>query len=510
MSKIYSPTTTENATTMAAIDSPSKPLPLPSSKTRWTFPYTRYLTVFLCFSACFIICFARVNLNIALVQMSKPPVNESTWNSTIPYQKSYGWNQKTQGIILGSFFWTYTIFQVPSGVLAEFFGGKWMVSIALISSVILNLLTPVIAESLVLFVGSRMLLGMLQAGVFSGSFAILTDWVPSFERSLSYSMLRVGAIIGTVCINVLSGYLIDAVGWPSVFYVPSFITIAFTVVYFVTLKNRPNEFAFTSESELALIAANNVKRVEPKWSQIPFKLIFTNGPVLSAGFLKFSYFWLFFTIQSKLPTYLDAVVGMDIKSNGNVNGMFTLFNGISLTVTGWLSDQVIHRGYLSRIATRKLFVFIAIIGSGFLLAVIPSISSKSALLTLLYSSALLLGFSSGGDVPLPAEMSPNMPATIFSLVNMLSMFSGFCAPHYAGIILDSVPGTLAYRWSIIFYTTFAICLIATTLFFIFASCERQHFDYVVAGQIKEQQFNKKKETIEHKDESNCKTTVSLE
>lgn len=378
-------------------------------------------------------------------------------------------------------------FQVPAGVLVEKFGSKWIVSTALITSTMLNFLTPTLADHLVLLIASRMVLGLLQAGVFSGSFALLTNWMPLTERSLSYSFLRVGAIIGTIAINILTGHLCLNYGWPSAFYVPGLIASLFTLIFVLLVKNHPSDYKCISDAELKLITTNNPKRIEPKLSQIPWQLIFTNRPVLTAGFLKFSYFWLFFTIQTKLPTYLDTVMGMDLKSNGNINGMFNLFNGISLTVTGWLSDQIILRNYLSRIHTRKVFTFIAIFGSGLLIALIPSISSQRGILTLLYSSAFLLGFSSGGDVPLPAEMSPNMPATIFALINCLCMISGFAAPQFAGLILDSVAGSLAYRWSIIFYTSFAICSFATVLFIIYASCERQLFDFLVVGEEEKRQ-----------------------
>lgn len=475
------------------------------TKSSFTMPGVRYFMVLLVFTGTFFACFTRVNINIALVAMTKSP--NSTANSSIVDVKTYDWNQNTQGTILASFYWTYMIFQVPGGVLVENIGGKWLVSVALVSSSLINFLTPFLADYLYLFIGSRMFLGMIQAGLFSGSFSIVTNWIPVHQRSFSYSLIRVGAIIGTIAINVFTGYLSANFGWPYSFYIPGLMGSAFVLIFIIFMQDYPSQCKCITDAELKLIQTSNPKRAEPKLSQIPWALILTNVPVLIAGFLKFSYFWLFFLIQSKLPTYLDTIAKMDLKSNGNVNGMFHLFNCISLTFSGWLSDQVIHRGYLSRIHTRKTFTFIAIMGSGLLLALIPSISSQSLLLFLLYASAFLLGFASGGDVPLPAEMSPSMPATVFSLINMLSMISGFAAPQYAGLILESGPGSLADRWAIIFYTTFAICIVATLLFLIFASCERQNFDFVVVEALMKKEISK--DTNQPKD-INTSTSVSVQ
>lgn len=495
--------------------SPSESFQMQRQSKSFTFPGVRYMILILCSTSCLFTCFTRANINIALVAMTKHSTNSSDFNSTfnsnatstdMSTMKTYDWNQNVQGTILGSFFWTYTVFQIPAGMLVEKFGGKWIVSVALISSVVINMLTPEMANQLETFIASRMLLGLLGAGVFSGCFAILTNWIPKSQRSLSYSLLRVGAIIGTIAINIVSGYLCATLGWPSVFYWPAFITALFTVIFILLMQSHPCDHRFISSNELTLIQSSNGKRIEPSLSQIPWPMVLTNGPVLSAGFIKFSYFWLFFTIQSKLPTYLDTVMGMDLKSNGNINGLFNAFNGISLFITGWLSDRIIERGYMSRIITRKVFTVIAIMGSGLLLALIPTFSSANDILLVLYSSAFLLGFASGGDVPLPAEMSPSMPATIFSLINMVCMISGFTAPQFAGLILVHVDGSMVYRWSIIFYTTFAICSLATILFIFYASCERQDFDFYVLGENN----NGKKETVKEINESKdrCTSTSS--
>ena len=168
---------------------------------------------------------------------------------------------------------------------------------------------------------------------------------------------------------------------------------------------------------------------------------------------------------------------MDIASNGVTNSIFLTAYGISLSATGYASDRVIESGILSRTNTRKVFTFIAGFGSGMAVILIPFVGSSVPLLILLLVFGFLCqGFSSGGDVPIPSEMSKKYPATIFALVNMMSMVSGSVAPMTVGYILNR-SSDVVQSWKLIFTSAGIFSMICTVIFLIFASAERQPFDF---------------------------------
>ena len=108
--------------------------------------------------------------------------------------------------------------QVPSGRLAEEFGGRWVVAISLLGSGILNLATPSLTYSTVSLIASRVVLGFLQAGLFPACFAIIYNWFPLHERSTAYAIMEVGTMIGSISGSALAGYMADhgfAGGWVS-------------------------------------------------------------------------------------------------------------------------------------------------------------------------------------------------------------------------------------------------------------------------------------------------------
>jgi len=58
----------------------------------------------------------------------------------------FAWPKSTQGHILGSFFYGYVISHIPSGLLAERYGAKWVLFGFLSLSTVGTLLTPAAAR----------------------------------------------------------------------------------------------------------------------------------------------------------------------------------------------------------------------------------------------------------------------------------------------------------------------------------------------------------------------------
>jgi len=71
------------------------------------------------------------------------------------------WPKHIQGHILGAFFYGYLISQIPGGLLAERYGGKWVLAVFACLSTLSTLLTPVAARlSFVLLIVLRICCGI--------------------------------------------------------------------------------------------------------------------------------------------------------------------------------------------------------------------------------------------------------------------------------------------------------------------------------------------------------------
>jgi ACS family sodium-dependent inorganic phosphate cotransporter len=414
--------------------------------------------------------------------------------------KTYEWDQSMQGLILGSFFYAYIIFQMPAGIVAEKYGGRWVIALCLFGSAVVSLITPVITDLHVgVLIFARFVMGGCQAGMFPAAFGVLCKWMPLKERSSAFALLHVGAKIGASLPLFCSGILIGNYGWPSMFYLPGILATVVFVAFTLFVRSSPEEHPFISVEELMHIkedssndnqdnnnesnnsfpsssAESEKKSVMPS---IPWIKIITNQHVMTVAFFQFACFFILTTFFSLLPKYLNEVIHVDISTNGRINGILNSLSLITLTTTGFISEVIIQKGWLTRTQTRKSFSLLSGLATGICMFLIPSAGcNESTLQIIVYSASILSGFMNGSDTPLASEMSSNFPAALFALLNMISTSTGFIAPAFAGAILQGMQDDPVKAWSIIFYFCGSLAVVATALFLMFASAERQPFDYI--------------------------------
>lgn len=489
----------------------------------------RYIVVLVVLMASTIEYVCRYNINVSMVAMVKqqnlteddfeeacPIPFEKLNETTIQTHGSYDWDSETQGIILGAFFYTYTALQIPSGRLAEVFGGKWIVAFSLLGSGILNLLTPLLTSSVWLMVASRLILGLLQCGLFPACFAIIFNWFPLKERSVAYAALEIGTMLGSVWAAGMAGYLAEhgfAGGWPSTFYVSGTIAVISFFIWTPFITSSPEEHRLMSVTEIKDIRRDStltksvevsVEQKTPKKKKkraVPWLAIFTNKAVLANVFSKFFLRWTFYTLVMKLPTYLHDVLHLSPTKNGIINASMYLVAMIPMLVVGYVSEQLIIRKYLTRTNCRKVFVSCAAFGSAICVACVPSFGcNSSAVIGLLLAGNLFQAFDGAGNICNPGELSKHYATTIFAIVNMLNTSIGFIVPYLIGIILKAGEGRNPLdTWSFIFYLASGLSVLSGVIYLIFGSGERQRFDY---GKLQEEEDDDDEEDPESGDGSN--------
>ena len=74
-------------------------------------------------------------------------------------------------------------------------------------------------------------------------------------------------------------------------------------------------------------------------------------------------------------------------------------------------------------------------------------------------------------------MTKNFASVTFSMAAMIGAVPGFVAPLFAGLFLDYVKNQWT-AWCIVYGTTGLFMILATVVFVIFGSAEKQNFDFV--------------------------------
>lgn len=81
-------------------------------------------------------------------------------------QGEFDWDGETVGIILSSFFWGYLITHLPGGILAERWGGKYLLSVGILSTAFFTLISPTAAKAgSGWLIATRVLMGLGEVNI---------------------------------------------------------------------------------------------------------------------------------------------------------------------------------------------------------------------------------------------------------------------------------------------------------------------------------------------------------
>ncbi|MCA9112659.1 MAG: MFS transporter, partial [Planctomycetaceae bacterium] len=168
------------------------------------------------------------------------------------------------GWFMSSFFWTYSLFQVPSGWFSERSGTRVALTAFAIAWSIATLGISA-APGFWLLILAQMLMGIAQAGIFPASCNSIGFWMPMAQRSLACGILAAGMQVGAIFASGLTGELLIPLGWRWVFIVYSIPGIVWAAGYFVRFRNRPEQDTRVNTAELSLIqAGRTTEQAEPE------------------------------------------------------------------------------------------------------------------------------------------------------------------------------------------------------------------------------------------------------
>ncbi|XP_023166495.2 putative inorganic phosphate cotransporter [Drosophila hydei] len=477
----------------------------------------------------------RVNLSVAIVAMVNqtaiphsnssvldndtcplPPAprpNGSFWQSvSTPAEGEFVWDEATQGLVLGSFFYGYVLTQVPGGRMAELVGGKRIYGYGVLITAIFTLLTPLAAHwDLPLLVLVRILEGMGEGVTYPAMHAMLAHWIPPLERNKFAAVVYAGSNIGTVISMPLTGWLCSQQflgGWPSAFYIFGLLGLVWFVCWMYLVYDKPSEHPRISRKERAYIERSLQHEQQQQQQQqlqqqqlhhhhqqlldedvlddeheetaavasevdaIPWRSLLGSVPLWAILLTQCGQSWAFYTQLTELPTYMSNILHFDIQSNALLNAVPYLtswFVGIACSA---LADWMLARRYISLLNSYKLWNSIA--------SVVPSLG----LIGIIYVGCdwvwvtfMLAGVGSfGGAVYAGNQMnhialSPRYAGTMYGITNSAANICGFLAPYVIGLIINHRE-TLT-QWHIVFWLAAGLNIAGNFIYLIFASADEQ-------------------------------------
>ncbi len=245
--------------------------------------------------------------------------------------------------LLGSlFFLGYFFFQIPGALYAANKSAKKLIFWSLILWGAAAMATGMISDINALIV-IRFMLGVVESAVFPAMLILLSRWFTKTERSRTNTFLILGNPATILWMSILSGYLINSVGWRWMFILEGAPAIIWAFFWWRLVDDKPKDAKWlTPDEKLALEEQLQKEQqgIKPvKNYAVAFKsrvviLLCLQYALWSIGVYGFV-MWL--------PSIIKAAPDMDIVSTGWLSSVPYVFAIIGMLSASYYSDKTLNR-----------------------------------------------------------------------------------------------------------------------------------------------------------------------
>jgi len=263
---------------------------------------------------------------------------------SVSFKSDIALTKEQIGRILGAFFFTYALVQVPAGWASDRFGGRRMLTGYIMIWSLFTGITGLMHGFWGLLL-ARLGCGMSEAGAYPTSGALIRRWIPLTGRARASSLVTFGGRIGGTLAPYLTALLILQLGsWRAALWVDCAAGLLIAGTYWFVVRNRPEEHPACNPVERALIGPPS-HEPGPSLRELAVALgAFSRSRslwLLSVGQFFTNVGWAF--LITWLPTYLA-----DEKHIEAIRGakMVTLILGVGMfgqLAGGWLCDWTTRR-----------------------------------------------------------------------------------------------------------------------------------------------------------------------
>ncbi|XP_055916061.1 putative inorganic phosphate cotransporter [Eupeodes corollae] len=401
----------------------------------------------------------------------------------------YLWDEKTKSIVLSSFFWGYVVTQIPSGQLAQKYGGQrilfWGISICSILSV----LTPFCAKigGWPFVCALRLVQGLCQGSVFPCTHNLISKWAPIKERGKLGTISYSGSQLGTALMLCVSGEIASSfMGWPGIFYMSGGAGCVWGLLWYFFASNSPSESRFISEEERLYIEMLPVPSAEsPKDTNeeetkrklpTPWLHILTSVPFYCCMLAHATNTWGYYTLLTQIPTYLKSILGMDIKKNALLSSL-PYWVMLMLSYFFLFISEVLRRTQcMSLSVSRKFFntvghwiPMLGLIAMGYMTKENETLAIALLMMIVGMNAACYLGFHLNH-----IDLSSNFAGTLMGMTNCAANLMSIMAPLAVGFIVTDEKNP--EQWKIIFFITAGFFFIGNLMFISFGKFETQYWN----------------------------------
>jgi MFS family permease len=392
--------------------------------------------------------------------------------------QEFGLDKITMGWSVSAFNWTYALFQVPGGWLADRLGSRIVLAAAITWWSIFTAATG-ISFSGTSLAAMRGLFGVGEAAAFPAASRALVRWWPAHRRAFGQGFQHSGSRLGAAIAPLLVVFLVSQFGWRSVFYLFGAGGILIALAWFIYYRDFPYLHFGVNAEELKLLDAGaqspapvaeasgrleagvppqriTVNPAQAARPPVPWKRILRSRDLWYLSMMYFCYGWVLWMYLQWLPTYLAEVRHFAQIKMGIGTSMPLLAATATNMAGGWISDALARKwGDLRRGRVAVSILGFLIAGA----AILPGVLVQSAATGLACLTIALAGLELTVAVSwaLCLDLAGDFSGSVTGVMNTWGNLGGAISAVMIGYL-----ATL-FGWTVPFLVASFLCLMAALL-----------------------------------------------
>jgi len=242
------------------------------------------------------------------------------------------WSRAEQGFLGGVLM---GIFLVPYGFSNIFFspnidknGSKVILIGSMTGCSIAVFLGAFFGHNYILFLLSRLLLGLSQGVMYPIATKVIAGWFSRRTRGRANSIFMVGAPLGIVISPILMGPIIHSMGWRYSFYLIALFGFLLLIPIFLFIADTPSEEGINKNRN----TSNDIDMLEA------FKRLLKDRDFqqITVGFTAVN--TVFWGTSLWIPSYLEQTTGLNLGDNAYLAAIPYLGSIFGMLIGSWVSD----------------------------------------------------------------------------------------------------------------------------------------------------------------------------
>lgn len=367
------------------------------------------------------------------------------------------------GWFMGSFFWTYAIFQMPAGWCSERAGTRIALTIFAVGWSVATIGIGV-AHGFWILIVAQLIMGVAQGGIFPASCNSIGYWTPLAQRSLNCGVLTAGMQVGAIIASGTAGILMLEIGWRWMFVAFGLPGILWAIGFIRSFRDHPEQSPSVNLEELKLIRAgrdepslipqvtkpqfadaedaksvhiDSLQNAEPDVTSRHYLLSVLLSPALlflcgqqicrASGYMFFA---------SWFPTFLQKTRGISVAQSGYLQGLVFAGTLTGCIFGGMLTDWIWRRTGGLRLS--RSGVGAASLGACSLLILAAwFVQSPELAVALLALGSFFAALAGPCAFAATIDIGGSRVPQVFGLMNMVGNFAAAACPVVVGKLFQA-------------------------------------------------------------------------